>query len=263
MKNIIYCYSGTGNSLWITDKLSEELGKEKTQIVFMNGISTLSIPEDIEGIGFIFPVHMWGVPRRVRELIQSLPQKKKAHFFAIAVHAGQVSRTLIQFKKLLKKKEIPLSLGFEIQMPSNYIPWGGAIKKEEQDKWFTKAKEKVSFISQAIQEKKALPVEKGPLWQRILFTAFYHLSFSKVAELDKNFWVNEKCNSCGICEKICPAKNITLSSEKNSPLWHQHCEQCLACIQWCPQKAIEYGKKTPAYERYHQREITLKRMLIK
>lgn len=28
-------------------------------------------------------------------------------------------------------------------------------------------------------------------------------------------------------------------------------EQCLACIKWCPQETIQFGKKTPRYKRYH------------
>ena len=49
----------------------------------------------------------------------------------------------------------------------------------------------------------------------------------------------------------------------DKPTWNHHCEQCLACIQWCPEEAIQYGKKTPQYERYHHPEIQLKDMLKK
>ena len=45
------------------------------------------------------------------------------------------------------------------------------------------------------------------------------------------------------------------------PAWLRHCEQCLACIQWCPQEAIQFGKKTPHYKRYHHPEVTLQDML--
>ena len=38
-------------------------------------------------------------------------------------------------------------------------------------------------------------------------------------------------------------------------------EQCLACIQWCPQEAIQFGKKTPRYKRYHHPEVTVREML--
>lgn len=77
--------------------------------------------------------------------------------------------------------------------------------------------------------------------------------------MDGKFCADEKCNSCGICEKICPSNNITLIEGK--PDWHQKCEQCLACIQWCPQEAIQYGKKTIKYKRYHHPQVKLKDMV--
>ncbi len=77
-----------------------------------------------------------------------------------------------------------------------------------------------------------------------------------IPKMDREFWVDEKCNGCAICEKACPVSNIVMAAEK--PTWLHQCEQCLACIQWCPKEAIQYGKKTPNYERYHHPEITLK-----
>jgi MinD superfamily P-loop ATPase len=85
------------------------------------------------------------------------------------------------------------------------------------------------------------------------------MSLRHVSKLDKNFWVDDKCNHCGICSKVCPPKNIEIVNEK--PVWLHRCEQCLACIQWCPQEAIQYGKKTVNYARYHQPEVSLSDML--
>jgi len=45
------------------------------------------------------------------------------------------------------------------------------------------------------------------------------------------------------------------------PEWHQKCHQCFACLQWCPQEAIQYGKKTPKYKRYHHPEIKVNDLL--
>jgi MinD superfamily P-loop ATPase len=77
--------------------------------------------------------------------------------------------------------------------------------------------------------------------------------------MDRNFKADEKCNKCGICAKVCPAQNITLTDGK--PVWNHKCEQCYACIEWCPQAAIQYGNNTKKYPRYHQPEIQLKDVL--
>ena len=159
----------------------------------------------------------------------------------------------------MAENRLNLSAGFEVTMPSNYIPWGGPETQEKQHKCFELAEEKISSIAVRIKEKANMPVEKGPLWQRILFTAIYSMSFSYVPKMDKKFWVDDKCNACGICYKVCPAGNITMHEGK--PVWNNRCEQCFACLQWCPQEAIQYGKKTPKYERYHHPEVLLKDML--
>ena len=82
--------------------------------------------------------------------------------------------------------------------------------------------------------------------------AMYRKSFAKLSnsspdldndELirlnDTSFSVNEKCNGCGTCAKICPVKNISITDKK--PVWQHHCENCLACYNWCPVKAIRGG----------------------
>ena len=102
-------------------------------------------------------------------------------------------------------------------------------------------------------------MEKGPLWQRILFTGIYNMSYSRVPEMDRSFWTDDKCNRCGICAKVCPADNITFTDGR--PVWNKRCEQCFACLQWCPQEAIQSGKKTPKYDRYRHPEVALKDML--
>jgi len=144
-------------------------------------------------------------------------------------------------------------------MPSNYIPWGGAIELEKQEKKFNEALHKINRIASSIKAKEEKAPEQGPVWQNIFFSAIYRLSFSYVPQMDKSFLVDEKCTNCGICEKICPAHNILLAGRK--PKWQHHCEQCFACLQWCPEEAIQYGGGTARKKRYHHPDIKLKDML--
>ena len=104
---------------------------------------------------------------------------------------------------------------------------------------------------------KILPLEKGELWQNIIFTGLlYNFSYSKLPKMDKDFWIDKECNSCGICKKVCPRDNIEITDE--GPQWMHNCDQCFACLQWCPKQAIQTNKKTPDYERYHHPEIRVK-----
>jgi ferredoxin len=257
MSATIFYYTGTGNSLWAARKVADALGE--TVLV--------SIPEyrdehkiiKADTIGLVFPVYIWGVPAPVIRFVNTMQVLPESYIFAIAVNGGQVSNTLVQLKGVMAQNRLNLSAGFQIKMPSNYIPWGGPGPREEQQRRFDLAQMKLMRIAEGIKGKVPFPVEKGPRWQRIIFTAIYKMSFSQVPKMDRQFWRDDRCNSCEICAKVCPAGNITFS--KGRPVWNHKCEQCFACLQWCPQEAIQYGKRTPRYVRYHQPEILLKDVL--
>ncbi len=256
MKTVIFYYTGTGNSLWSARLLAEKLDGAalrplKAADPFAAG--------DADAVGFVFPVHMWGIPGPVLEFLEKLTLKPDVYYFALAVNAGQVSRTLIQLRGLLSRRGVKLAAGFSIALPSNYIPWGGPGTEKRRNNLFRLGREKINEVGAFIGERKSGVIERGPAWQRILFTAIYKMTFKQVKTMDKGFWCDDRCNACGICVKVCPAKNIVLEAGK--PVWQHRCEQCLACIQWCPQESIQYGKKTAAYERYHHPEVQLKDMI--
>ena len=257
METTIYYYTGTGNSLWTAKKLSAALNN--AELIPVTASGPAPIKPDSKNVGFIFPVHIWGIPSRVLDFFNRLEAGSAKYYFAVAVNAGQVAATLIQLKNLLRERNIKLSSGFSVCMPSNYIPWGGAIAEVKQQKKFNDALDKIGRIASSICAGDVKAPEKGPAWQNIFLSAMYRLSRPHVPQMDKSFWADEKCTGCGICEKICPAQNILLSDEK--PVWQHHCEQCFACLQWCPEEAIQYGRSTAKKKRYHHPEITLKDML--
>lgn len=256
MKTTIFYYSGTGNSLWSARQLAEKLGGAR--LLPMKSADALAA-SDVEAAGFVFPVHMWGVPRPVLDFIAKLALRPDAYLFALAVNAGQVSRTLLQFREALARRGLTLSAGWAIVLPSNYIPWGGPGPGERRAARIAAARVRLDEAAACISGREAGPVERGPLWQRLVFTAIYKLSFNQVPGMDKDFWCDDRCDSCGICARICPAGNIEMKAGR--PSWKHGCEQCLACIQWCPRESIQFGRKTPGYERYHHPEVSLKDML--
>jgi ferredoxin len=256
MKTTIYYYTGTGNSLWAARKLAAEL--KDARVASMRR----SKPEaaDAEAIGLAFPVHVWGLPSRVIDFVNKLPVGKSKYYFALGVNAGQVAGTLNQLKKLMAARGLTLNAGYDLVMPTNYIPWGGAIPEAEQEAKFAAVAKKIKDIAGTIEGGQPGPVEKGPLWQRMFLSGVaYKFTFNKLAKADKDFWSDDKCNACAICTSVCPSSNIII--DNNKPVWQGRCEQCLACIQWCPLEAIQFGKKTPTLARYHHPQVTLSDMM--
>ncbi len=253
METTIYYYTGTGNSLWTARKISERMGQ--SELIPMKQMKKDFFQCDSERIGLVFPVHIWGLPPPIIKFVRQLKVNSAQYLFAVAVNAGQVAATLIQLQKLLRTRNGRLSSGFSINLPSNYIPWGGAISEEKQQNKFAEAIEKCERIVTVVRNKEELPPEKGfPLFNMIL-SMIYRSTLPKIAAMDTSFFADEKCTSCGKCAKICPAGNILITDGK--PVWRHRCEQCFACLQWCPEEAIQYGKNTKTKKRYHHPEISL------
>lgn len=252
MKTTIYYYTGTGNSLWAARLLAAELGDAAVKPMRREEPEA----DESESVGLVFPVHIWGLPHRVIDFVSRLPEGKAKYCFAVAVNAGQVASTLVQLRGLLSRRGLALGAGCDLVMPSNYIPWGGPPPLEKQRALFDAAAKKLQRLAPVVARRAPGQVEKGPLWQRALLSGLlYRLSFGKVPGLDRNFYADDKCNGCALCTAVCPAGDILI--ENGRPAWQGRCEQCLACIQWCPLEAIQYGAKTAACARYRHPEVAL------
>lgn len=246
-----YCYSGTGNTLWAARALSAHIPTAEI-VPYPENPAAHTLPAD--GVfGFFFPVHMWGPPRRVLTFLNTVSLPTEAYYFAVAVNAGQVATTLTVVEKRLKTHGITLSLGLDLVMPTNYIPWGDVAPIAAQQQRFETAKQKIAQAAPLIQSRQRGAVDRGKFWHSVVFPPLNKLSTPHIPEMDNNFWVTETCNGCGICAKICPPQNIEMKNKQ--PVWHHTCEQCLACLNLCPNRACQYGKKTIKYGRYHHPEI--------
>ena len=57
----------------------------------------------------------------------------------------------------------------------------------------------------------------------------------------KPVFINEKCVKCGECERVCPAKVITI--EEAGPIVNlDKCIRCFCCHELCPKKAVKIKK---------------------
>lgn len=256
MKTALFYYTGSGNSLWVARQLQQTI---EGQVSLHSMVKWhQEQPFSADAIGVIFPVHIWGLPYRVINFINNLNVDNSSYQFALAVNAGQVAATLLQLRDVMQKRGLTLDAGYSIEMPSNYIPWGGPGPVESQMMKFEQVKSRLKEIAYTIEKKYPTQLETGPWWQRLCFSAIYKMTFNQVSAMDKSFWADEKCNGCGICQRVCPASNIKINGK---PEWLHQCEQCFACLQWCPTQAIQFGKKTAKYERYHHPEITVQDMI--
>lgn len=262
MKTEIFYFSGTGNSLYIARKIAGRFHAALTPLASFYNCKTYST--DADRIGFVFPVYYGRLPAIVRNFLQILDGLKGKYVFAAANFGGSASRSLTEFKKIVKQKGGFSFAGFAVHMPQNAFlkPW------EKKEMIWAKAAQRIDFIVKNIESKKKgifytnLPLElcTAPLpglIQKSLkekFISLSHasgdLSLENLMHLsDNSYRANEKCKGCGICREVCPVGNIKLAEGR--PVWLNRCETCLACYNFCPNKAIEGGVvQTGHYYRY-------------
>jgi ferredoxin len=243
MKNIIFVFTGTGNSLKAARDIAAELGD--CDIVSMGNSTQYDLRSGYETIGFVLPTYYRGEPRKVTEFIKrlNLEQNKNAYYFAVATAGKYDGNTLCHIKNLLKKKEITLHYGRALDMFSNYvIAYEMRNTVEEETK---QADSDLKPILSAIRNKETNQISGMEPLQEIA----YRILINFPPKMDKNYTISDDCIKCGICAKVCPVDNIGIDKD-GRPFFKHHCEQCVACVQFCPKRAINYKDKTQTRKRY-------------
>jgi ferredoxin/flavodoxin len=251
MGNIVFYFSGTGNSLKAAKDLSRELGN--CEIISMT--KPFDFIKQYDSIGFVYPTYFWGLPKRVIEFIKSinLDNNKNTYYYSITTYGGSAGNAIYQLYELLFNIHgIKLNYGQKLQMFSNYVVIYDMSEKINEIT--TKSHEKLIPIVNSIKMKRNNRVNKSTKIFGFINKGF----INKVSNMDKDFTINSNCTGCGICEKVCPVKNIEMAD--NKPRYKHHCEQCVACIQFCPQRAINYKDVTQNRRRYTNPEIDYKQL---
>jgi len=253
MKTVLFYFSATGNSLSAARNIAERLGE--TELISIPDVLNEPFETDSQRIGLVFPVHMFGVPRMVVRFINNLKAPAGAYIFAIATSGGMPCATLKEAARLFLQRGMTLSAGFSLPMVNNCTTVAAAPAPKKQQAILKKAGQHIERICAAIENRKRY-IHPGMPVINWFFDRFVHQrSLPKVPGMSKEYHTDNNCNGCGVCERVCPVKNIAMNGQK--PTWLRHCEACFACMQWCPKESIQIGKKTDGRRRYHHPEIRL------
>ena len=241
----IYYFTGTGNSLYIAKKLGKRI--DDLKIISIPKIIKQNTIEPSEVIGIVSPIYMYNIPLIVVDFIKKI--KQPDYLFIIFAGGGELGGCIKTTKKLCDSQNIGISSVFSIKMPSNYTPYG-STPEDKQREYFNNANDKIEEIAKIIisREKYIEKSRTSFIRTNIHPGLLYKLGYKYISAMAKSYIVDENCNGCTICQKVCPVDNIKIIDER--PVWNSHCQQCYACLQWCPQEAIQYGKKTIGIKRY-------------
>ena len=241
---MIFYFSGTGNSQWIAEELARRTNDTAQDLALLmkDGPTSVFAGMD-ETIGIVFPVYAWGAPLIVERFCESITLAPGAFAYAVCSCGDEAGKAMKRFKKTFAYQS-----AWSVVMPNNYIIGFDVDSPALTKQKIHEAQERVASIAEAVLVKQNVyDVCEGK--QAGIKTALVRPMFNTFARATKQFSVDNGCNGCGLCARMCPIGAISMEAEK--PVWvRKHCTQCMGCINRCPQRAIQHGSGTAKRGRY-------------
>jgi len=262
---MIFYFSGTGNSYYIAAKISERLGERLIPVAAEMSRQQSEYVYELnsgETTGFVFPVYAWMPPKIVTDFIDRLrlTGSEKKYIFAAAVCGDETGNAVDVLTGHLHSAGIEPDSCFSVIMPNNYVVLFDVDSKETEKNKLEAAEKTIDRITEVVSGRKTgiFEVRKGTL--PAIKTKLIGTLFNKYGTGTGSFFADDKCTGCGICEKICSLGNITV---KGKPKWGNNCAKCLACLHYCPARAIQHGNGTAKKGRYVNPNVTLEEMILR
>jgi ferredoxin/flavodoxin len=272
----IFYFSASGNSLALARDIAK---KTNAQLIGIPSVmDKQTINPDADTVGIVFPVYYasngYGIPLIVERFINKLEAIDSTYLFGVCTHSGMAGTTIEILRRMVKSQGGKLAAGFSLNMGSK------KMTDKKQQKLLLEQKKKADLISEYVIARKGGKYETRGILRKIayapllyllvkpVFSRRYrklsnmrqHLPFSQlIPTADRSFQCDDtKCNSCGVCVKVCPVNNIKLIEGR--PVWQHHCETCYACYNWCPKEAI-HGDIVSYNDRRHHPDVKLSDMI--
>ncbi len=236
-KRIIFYFTGTGNCLYIARQLAGE------------NAELLSIPQmvkrgkydfEADEIGLVYPIYGHMPLYMVRQFIQKAKLSAK-YKFAVLTYGARKCDSVEIWDRISRKAGNAFDYIGTIVMVDNWLPNFDMNEQIKIDKHIPENLQKImADINQQKHWHEPVTEEERQQHQGFMQRSGLDPEVGILMKSEKCFTVTDACIDCGICTYVCPRGNYELTSRgvKTSG----DCEFCFACIQNCPQKAIQFRK---------------------
>jgi len=245
---MIFCFTGTGNSLYIARRIASAAGD--TVISLNDKMKRKDTgPVRVEDkLVFVVPTYGWRIPRVVERWIQAARFTGSGRTWFVMDCGGEIGNAAKYNRRLCAQKGFTYMGTARIVMPENYIAMFSAPEAAEARRIIEKANPVIDSAARMIVDGQTFPAPRNNLYDRFMSGAVNPIFYRLFVKADA-FYADGRCVGCGKCVELCPLNNISLKEGK--PVWGRDCTHCMACICRCPAAAIEYGKKSAGKPRYH------------
>lgn len=232
----IFYFSATGNSLAVAKAISEKFNGEMIAIPQVIEQNEPTYQDDV--IGVVFPIYGCTVPEYVQRFLKKI--KLEAEYtFAVGTYGMSKGRSMEIAQQIATAGGYRFDYVNQILMLDNCQPQFD-IAREKEKLPSKKVDEQIAQLINDLHIKRKMTAkssfgDKTATW---LCTAV--LTIEKPDYAQKYYTVDENCNTCGTCAKVCPTKNIFVSDHVS---FSSGCVCCQACIHACPKQAIHFKRE--------------------
>ena len=249
---VVY-FSGTGNSRYAAKRIARRLSDE---LVDAGEYIKAGKPADFaSGKPWVFvsPTHGWRIPRIFEAFIRagSFSGDRRAYF--VMTCGDEIGAAGEKLKALCKEKSFDYMGVQQVIMPENYVAMFPVPDRGEAAAILERAVPEIERAAALIAEDSCIP-SISPSFADKIKTRVANPFFYAFLVKAKKFYATDACVGCGKCASLCPTNTITIKNGK--PQWGEGCTHCMACICYCPKKAIEYGRASRGKPRYKCPEYT-------
>lgn len=237
-KRIILYFTGTGNCLYVARQLAGD------------GAELLSIPQmvkhgkyefEADEIGIVYPIYGHMPPYMVRQFIQKA--KLKADYkFAVLTYGARKCDAVEIWDGISRKAGNNFHYISTLVMVDNWLPNFDMNEQIKMDKHIPENLQKITAdLEHRRHWHEPVTEEERQQHQGFMVRSGLDPEVGFLMKSEKYFTVTDACIDCGICTYVCPRGNYELTSKGVRTTGD--CEFCFACIQNCPQRAIQFAKQ--------------------
>lgn len=261
--NVIFYFSGTGNTRHIAQLVHETLGERLVNMADVALADARFVVKADERVGFVFPVHGWRTPilvRRFLDVLQIERMEQNPYCYVIMTAGDSVGLAMDRLLPHLEQKGLKVQAVCSLVMPESYVglPFMDVDKEERERIKIANAEEKLMGFLESVKSsdgskfgEQLQSLTRGPI--PAFFSGPVGAFFERYLIKDRPFKVDlTQCIGCGKCAKVCLVGNISCEKGEN-PKWLHNgkCLTCFACYHHCPKKAIAYGGRTKSKGQYY------------
>lgn len=236
-KRVVLYFTGTGNCLYVARQLA---GKEGEILSIPQLMRKKQFEIEADEIGLVYPIYGHMPPYMVREFIKKA-QLKAEYKFAVLTYGMRKCNAVEIWDGISRKAGNVFDYIGTIVMVDNWLP---NFDMNEQMKIDKHIPENLAKITSDLSNRRRWhePVTQEEREQHEGFMSLSGLDpeVGFLMKADRSFRVTDDCIRCGICTYVCPRGNYQLTGQ--GVKMQGDCEFCFACIQNCPQRAIQFKK---------------------